>query len=539
MFGLPEKKDERPSEEAEAIFGSSLAKKKSSFFGRMNAKRAAIFILTLVLGAAAAFAIYQWQKPFHPAQTPVGAALEKTVPAFLIEIDQSSKGEIPALLARAQRVLDPKAKEALGAEGSHHLEATLEAAAELGAEDFDKNDISDRFFKESGSLNQALQKQGLPYFLDADILSSRRERSRKPILYSFYIEHESLISAENQNVRVISVHRLDKLNIVQAFLGYTRPRTSVALVLLDEIESQLVQYVLPALSDGEEPLLLDIDSIDRGKLWQRELHQRSTEIVKSALQSMPGLSQEHLQELGALLARRRKLVRNWQLSLDRQGHRLHLPRRRIPEADYAHDLFGHIAMNELREWTDIHDRIAEKEMETVFYAVRDHFARSVEAHEAQHRLDYARGMIGLPERLAKLMGAENTMDLAEGGLFARTRDELSAYLAEIAFDKSMPMLELMLLSRFAFDAEQWGGAYCYAALAAIDALGRELGLPDVQLIGNRSVQREELTERFMAISQKPAEDIRAAARKAWASYYGAQLAELKVGNEVNYTPWRH
>lgn len=536
MSGHPERKSEQQAQEPEILFGASLAKKRTPLFTK---KRAAVLILTLVLGTAAAFLIYQWRKPFHPGHTPVGALFETAVPGFLIEIDQSSGGEIPALIERASRLADPKAQKDLGDAGISHLTATLKAAAELSSEDPDKNDIADRFFQESASLNQSLKERGQPFFLDADILTSRRERSKKPMLFSFYIERETLISAENQNVRVISVHRLDKLNIVQAFLGYTRPRTSAALVLLDEIESQLVQYVLPALSDGDEPLLLDTDSIDQGKLWQRELHQRSKEIVKSALQSIPSVNQEHLQELGGLLARRRKLVRGWQLSLDKQGQRLRLPRRRIPEADYAHDLFGHIALNELREWNEIHDRIAETDLENVFYSVRNHFARSVEAHEAQHRLDYARGMVGLPAQLAKLMGADPSLDLPEGGLFARTRDELSAYLAEIAFQHNQPMLELMLLSRFAFDAEQWGGAYCYAALAATDAIGHELGLPDVKLIGNRSVLREELTERFIAISQKSPDDIRAAARKAWAAYYGAPLAELKAGQEIHYAPWRH
>lgn len=538
MTGLSENKDAPESESAVPIFGAARPEKKSI---RFTKKRGALGLFFLLALALCVFVIYRWRKPFQPAESTVGAALGRGVPGFLVELHEkaSSRGELLALEDRVPRLLDEKTREALGADGSAFLESMLRAAAELPSEAADQHDVSDRFFKESTSLNQALQSRGLPYFIDADILVGTQGRAHMPMLFSFYIEREATLTGENQRVRVISVHRLDRLNIGQAFLGYTRPRTSAALVLLHEIESQLVQYVLPALADVEEPLLLDTDSIDRGKMWQRELHQRSTEIVKNELASMPSVNQENLLELGTLLARRRKMVRGWQLALDRQNIRLRLPRERIPEADYAHDLFGHIAMNELREWNEIHERLTDKAPEAAFYAVRDRFARSVEVHEAQHRLDYARGMVGLPEKLAALMGAENTLDLPEGGLYARTRDELSAYLAEIAFQQSMPMLELLLLARFAFDAEQWGGAYCYAALGVIDALGRELGLPEAKLIGYRTVLREELTERFLAISRKPPEEIRAAAKRAWTSYFGAPLAELTLSHETNHQPWRH
>ena len=77
------------------------------------------------------------------------------------------------------------------------------------------------------------------------------------MLTTYYVEREALVVSGDRSVRAIHLWRLDDLNLREGYLGYTRPSTPAALVLLDQIESDLVRYVLPALPPGEQMLLVD------------------------------------------------------------------------------------------------------------------------------------------------------------------------------------------------------------------------------------------------------------------------------------------
>jgi hypothetical protein len=92
----------------------------------------------------------------------------------------------------------------------------------------------------------------------------------------------------------------------------------VALILLDHVEGHLLQYVLPAVAQEGDTVLVDTESLDPDSPWQRELRDRSTAIVREAYASVPGVSPAAVQELGTLLYRRRELVRSWMKSAFRR-----------------------------------------------------------------------------------------------------------------------------------------------------------------------------------------------------------------------------
>src|SRR5262249_32151796 len=155
------------------------------------------------------------------------------------------------------------------------------AAAKVVTANEESSPASDQFLASAGAFNRAVAQQGLPYFIDSDLLTLGEPPVVLPMLYSFYIEREAEVHGANAMVRVVHLWRLDNLNLAQSFVGYTRPRSEAALVLLDQIESELVLYVLPALPEGEEALLVDQESLDPESDWQRALHTRSGEIVRA------------------------------------------------------------------------------------------------------------------------------------------------------------------------------------------------------------------------------------------------------------------
>jgi hypothetical protein len=521
--------------EQQQIFGGARGNAQG-----LTAKRLSLGILLLVaLGLAVYFGQKHFFKPFSPLDTPLGQSLGRALPTFLIDVQRElGQGAPPSPLEqRATAVLDPKSREILGPEAVEHFEAMLRAHVKLQAEKTGPDDLKQSFTREALAFDAEAARRGLPYFVESTLIRNNRDGVTLPVIYAYYIERETQLRGADRGVRALHVRRLDNLNIASAAMGYTKPSSTVALILLDHVEGHLLQYVLPAVAEEGDTVLVDIKSLDPESAWQKELRERSRAIVREAYASLPGVSPATIQELGKLLYRRRELVRSWMKALDKRNIRLRMPSRLIPEADYAEELRGQVTG--LQEWNAIHARLLEREVLQAFDAVRDQYARSIEQHEAQHQLDYARTSKKIPPRVAAVMGVDAAAPLSEGSFDEYVVGEVSAYLAEIARGPDSPSLLLMVLLQSAFDASEWGGAYCYAALAVLDAIGRELSLPDEELTGYGQVRRDRVTARFTAVTGRPAEEIRKAARRAWEGAFEATLPDVVWEKTSPNTPWRH
>jgi hypothetical protein len=506
----------------------------------LTVRRIAVALSILAVLVVAGYFGYQFLfKPYSPLDTPLGQTFGRALPTFLIDVQHDLKQGVPpsALEERAGRVLDPKSREALGPKAVQHFEAMLRAQVRLEAARTGPRDLDDLFTRESIAFNDEAAARGLPYFLESTLIRYHRDGVTLPVIYAYYVERESHLRGADRAVRALHVRRIDDLNIASAAMGYTRPSSTVALILLDHVEGHLLQYVLPAVAQEGDTVLVDTESLDPDSPWQRELRDRSTAIVREAYASVPGVSPAAVQELGTLLYRRRELVRSWMKTLDKRNVRLRTPSRLIPEANYAEELRGRVTG--LEEWGALHGRLLEQEVLQAFDTVRDQYARSIEQHEAQHQLDYARTTKRMPPRIAEVMGMEGALELEERSFNAYVVGEVSAYLAEIARAPDSPSLLLMVLLQNAWSAEQWGGAYCYAALAVLDAIGRELGLPDEKLTGSGQVRRDKVTSRFTAVTSKPPEEIRKAARRAWEGAFDATLPDVTQVKTTQNKPWRH
>jgi hypothetical protein len=107
------------------------------------------------------------------------------------------------------------------------------------------------------------------------------------------------------------------------------------------------------------------------------------------------------------------------------------------------------------------------------------------------------------------------------------RNELSAYLAQVARDEALTRTTFTMLLRFLADARVHGGAESYAALIATEELAAELGIPGVApLLHDRKLDDARIDVAHRELTAVPAPRLREAARRVWARLFGHPLAEL-------------
>jgi hypothetical protein len=488
-----------------------------------------------LLAIACVITIALLSRSFDPRSSAAGRVLSGPVAHYLVALSRSDA-------ARAERAgsaaLEGDSRRAFGDHGASHLGELLRAAKHLvETRAGERLAARDGFLSSAEGFNHLLEQRNLPYFLDAEVIVT--ESRLMPLLVSFYIERDVHVASSDKTVRAIHVWRLDKLNFRHNFLGYTRPRTPAALVLLDQIETDLVRHVLPAIPPDEPMVLVDERTETQAPSWALELSKRAGQMIRRHFESVPPEQIDGVEKVGRLLARRRALVKKWRAEVRGLGLELTVPERLVPESDYALELDNRVPRANLLEWQEIHEALMSQDGYDAFLRLRNRYVWSVERHEVQHRLDYARELVPVPEILAKRLGVENPIGVEEGTLPARARDELSAYLASIAQANDSPLLELVLLARFFFDETNLGGPYSYAALAAYEGIGRELGLDVDVLIGSGIIGRERLTRLFYAVTERSSDEIRAAASRFYQSAYGQKLPIVEVRSSRANPEWRH
>jgi hypothetical protein len=493
-------------------------------------------VVFVLLAVTVPFGVRRALRPFDPRQTPDGRVLGEELTSYVIAVSRGPgrAGEVAAARGRAT---SKEARRALGGDVCDKLGALLDATAKVPAAGAGMHEAVDAFTAATATFDRALAERNLPFFVDSDVMQTAAGVT--PLLISFYVERDVRVESEGKEERVVYLWRLDSLNLRQGYLGYTKSTTPAALVLLDQIESDLVQYVLPALPEGEPMSFVDLETELSGEAWVAPLEQRAGELLRRHYSRVPEARTPAAQRVGELLARRRTLVAAWRKDLAGLGHILRVPERLIPEANYSEGLELRISRKELSEWDDLHDELLSHDVLAAFLAYRTAYARSVERHEVQHRLDYARGLIPVPELLCKMTGLENPLDAPASSLPGRARDELSAYLASIITAEHTPLLELLLLSRHLFDKPSLGGVYWYTALAAFRGIASELGIDPESLLGRGAVRRERSAALVGAVLDKPPEQIRAAATRFYQKAYGQKLAVVQAKSARENRPWRH
>lgn len=527
----------KPAPEAALDDVAAVAAELASFGPRAIPKRLPWWTLgalvVVALGVGAPFVLKRAFAPFDPRETPIGRALGDGLTGFVGAI---AGGRSHALAGVRNEVTSAATREALGDDGAGRLARLLDAAERLAKAppDTDGKAERDGFFAAADGVVHLLQQKKLPYFVDADVLSGTG--GFRPVLMSSYIEREVDLVVGERRIRALHLWRLDRLNLRFGALGYTRPRTPAALVLLDQVETDLVRWVLPALPEGEAMELVDDETALRPEPWVTDVQRRAAGVLRrhyALLTRDPAV-----ERVGRLLARRRALVKKWQASLSGQGLTLQVPERLVPERDYAKELEIRITRQNLREWNEIHDDLLSPQTLGAFAKIRDRYTLSIERHEAQHRYDFSRGFVPLPELVVRMVGADNPLDAPEGGYFASVRNEFSSYLAQLAQGPDSPLLDLVLMTRLSLSRYTVGTAHSHAAVTCLLAVGRELGIaPEPYL--ERGMRRRDVADLFLAIVSHPPERIRSGAAAAYQKGFGAPLPTVASRTVHDHAAWRH
>lgn len=490
--------------------------------------------LGLVGGAFAGFK--HWTAPFDPTAAKLGNLLGPELTEFIVLGSRTAPGQHDPL---RERLLQDNSA-ALTAESSRALDRTLRALSRVWEANATQTEVTPELLNEATNgavaFDDTLAKQNAPYFVDLDWL--QRGPTTTPFLFSFYVEREHLVRAGEQTIRSVHLWRLDNLAVQQGYLGYTRPHTPAALVLLDQIEADLIGDVLPALPGDETMDLVDFNTRRKGLPWIAAVESSTAGAVRRHFAALPATEQARYQRVGQLLAQRRQLIRKWQDTLSELGSSLVVPVRLIPEADYLGELELRVPREQLRQWEEIHGALLSSEIHDAFRALRDNYSAAVERHEVQHRIDYRRELFEVPPVLVRRLNVENPLAAEPGSLPGRARSEFSAYLATLACVEPTPLLDLALLARFLFNRDNYAGAYTYSALAVYEVLAEQLGVV-AEVRALRTLDRAHLAELVNSVLAQEATALRDAARAAYQAQFGDPVLQVTLESERINPAWRH
>lgn len=475
-----------------------------------------------------------WREGGRPraGSVEVRELFAEAIPDWLIQLDrlQRAREGGPVRTAAAQQRLEQesaillgKSRRLFGPDFTSFLHAVTDQGRDLVLSD--EPPAADSHIRSVDAFNAAIADRGLAYYLDAEVLTSRRGVARNRLVLSTYeVRRVRFYEGPNGPVRVLRLRRLDRLNHGRQVLGFTREQVRDALVLEARIERYMVDFVLPSLGTEGRMELVDRETVRGDRAWVDALEEAAAADARALARSRVG---ERAEALGEVLARRRALIEGWQerfagdlviappRGFDLDPDRYRVVRQRLTSAEW-------------RELEAIADELEDDDLRSVYGDLEAAFADSVERHEAQHRLDFSSGRLReaaplLDERLGAVRREDGSRDRRA---WAR-RAELSAYLSEIARSAELAKVNLALIGRHLTLARAWGTVESSGALLIFEGLARHLGLEHEPLLVSRRVQRPALAALHLRLRQRSGEELSQAARELWAELFGAPLPPLE------------
>jgi hypothetical protein len=123
---------------------------------------------------------------------------------------------------------------------------SLERWVPLAASDATYRDATGDLRARVHVVTDQLAGIGLGYFLDPEIFTEHSHRHAGILAYR--VERVDFVRAARERVRVLSLRRLDHLNVSRALLGMTPEAQHDPIVLLDQIEDHVRTQVLPVIA---------------------------------------------------------------------------------------------------------------------------------------------------------------------------------------------------------------------------------------------------------------------------------------------------
>lgn len=464
---------------------------------------------------------------------PLEPVFREAVPRWVVALDARSAGRdlapprdvASARAAVLEALADAHASDALAAATRAFLDASEAHSAEAS------EDGADAVTRALLGLDDALAREGAPFYVDAILTESLVSDRRRVLVTSFRVRARRTFGStdtEDGPRRVISLdlERIDDLSFEQTLLGYTRPDVRYALVLTARVEAYLVTRALPAMSSPEESVIVHGYEDERETAWVTPFETAVHEVLRDEARAIA--DERAVTALAAAMARRRRSFEAVAGELREDGLVLAMPET------YAYDLaplelaLGGVDGALRRELREAQAGLEVAELGAAYRAIEEAYLLSIARHEAQHRLDYEDDrLVAVPDALARYTGRTESEDRVNH-LAERANAELSAYLSQIAREPARAAGHLVFVSTFVMSRDSWGMPETYAALVIFESLARELGLAPAELIVAGRVVRGEIARLFLAMRARSGDELSAAAQRAWRALYGIDLPPLAL-----------
>jgi len=384
-------------------------------------------------------------------------------------------------------------------------------------------DIVHEFRDKVRAVSDELAAAGVGYYLEGDAYT--QGDAAHALVYSYRVEEVVFVKAAEQPRRVLSLRRIDHLNISHALLGMQSQDLGDPVLLLDQIENHVASHLMPVLAPAAAWELADDDyQAGAGKA----LALAAGEAVRTEVLASLGADGAAAQKIAALLAERAGIVGEWRQVLEAKGwvmartDGLFLPEKLLEQ------LAEEVPGAERRHVEAIEEELAQLEAPRIASRVHLLLTLTVRRHEAQHGLDDDRQEpLRYPPVLEDQLGDELDADGEPRRRVESAKAELSAYVSQLANDPTTAHLSLWNVARFAFDDHQVGGSESYAGVIIVEGLARHLGIASPgPVIHDRRIDRERLTALAAPMTKLTGEQLRTAAKALWHDLYAEDLVPI-------------
>nr|MDQ3369162.1 hypothetical protein [Myxococcota bacterium] len=373
-------------------------------------------------------------------------------------------------------------------------------------------------------VSDQLAAVGVGYYLEGDVISSGG--GIFAVIYSYRVEEVVFVTAGTAARRVLSLRRLDQLNLVKHLLGMQSAELGDPVLLLDQIDEHVATKVLPVLEPGAAFPIPDREFLATAEGGQ--LAKLAGETVRVELLAALGPDAAAATRVAVLLGERNRIVEGWRDQLERQGRWLaRTDALFLPESMLDH-LEGRVLNSERDRVRAIEDELAERGAPRIASLCHQLIAATIRRHEAQHGLDDERPTpLRYPRALEAQLGPAHDDNDVPRRSVERARHELSAYTSQLANDPTTPQFSLWNVAQFAFTRSAWGTPESYAAVLLIEGLGTRLGVEvGGPVIHDRTIDRERLTRIATRLAALPADRLRAATAAVWKDLFDEPLVAI-------------
>lgn len=286
-------------------------------------------------------------------------------------------------------------------------------------------------------VSEQLAALGIGYYLEGDVYGSHAS------VQSYRVEEVAFVDAGEEKRRVLSLRRLDKLNLEHNLLGMESADLGDPVLLLDQIDEHVASRVLPLL-----------DPLPRYPLPDDRIAYLAGAAVRRELIAVLGDEAKDAGVLGAVINARARLFESW----TKRG--IEVPRLETVFSD-AYERLPVGILDKLRG-RQLEDALVELDAGRIAVHLHHVMTATVRRHEAQHGIDEDRAhQLPVPA-----VFSQHARKFAE-----RARNELSAYLSQIASDPVTPQLALWGIARYAMMPELAKLPEAYAGRALLAAMG--------------------------------------------------------------------